>query len=132
MGNLGENISLCIKTFDFVSLKVFMDRLMTHYDTSTGPLNPLMQSFYGKPNFIGDNKDFYSRMSNRSYTDCRYGYILRDMNFEDIEERSYCNKFCTIKESCTDYKNATKTITKEDIERKELERITINAARRIQ
>ena len=51
---------------------------------------------------------------------------------EYIKEESYCAKFCTLKKTCTAYKAISKTLTKEDLERRALEQATINAARRVQ
>ena len=45
---------------------------------------------------------------------------------------SYCARFCTLKDTCTGYKAISKTLSKEDVERRALEQATINAARRTQ
>ena len=45
---------------------------------------------------------------------------------------SYCARFCTLKDTCSGYKAISKTLTKEDLERRALEQATINAARRVQ
>tara|TARA_R100001594_G_scaffold1363_2_gene5903 strand:+ start:1145 stop:2425 length:1281 start_codon:yes stop_codon:yes gene_type:complete len=135
-GNLASEINLCVKSLDFVSLKVYMDRLVSHYDTGTGPLNSIRMSFHGKPNFVTNQEEFYHRIGNQTYNNCTYGRIILDELLpEDVKDESYCSKYCTIKESCNDYLEAVRPIepmSREEIERQELERITINAARRIQ
>jgi hypothetical protein len=48
-----------------------------------------------------------------------------------IEEDSYCVKHCEFKNHCNAYKEFSKEVSQEELERIALETATINAARRI-
>ena len=132
VGNLEEEVRGCIKSLDFISLGVFFDRLMTHYDTRSGPLNRIHSSYYGQPEFLKDCDEYHKIVPIKKSTDCRYWEFLEDDEPEYIKEESYCAKYCTLKDSCISFKAISRTLTKEDLERKALEQATINAARRVQ
>ena len=118
---------------DFISLGVFFDRLMTHYDTRTGPLNRIDFCYHGQPSFLKGADEYYNINPPKESRHCRYWEFLENDEQEYIKEESYCAKFCTLKDTCSGYKAVSKTLTKEDLERRALEQATINAAnRRIQ
>ena len=133
VGNMDDEIRACVKSLDFISLKIFIDRIMTHFDTNTGPLNRIHQSYYGQPKFLVDNDEYYSIIPMQNTSECRYLTSDEDdVDPEWIREESYCAKYCSAKKICDTYKMYSKDITKEEVERKALEQATINAARRIQ
>ena len=130
VGNLEEEVRGCIKSLDFISLGVFFDRLMIHYDTNTGPLNRIGMCYHGQPDFLEGADEYYKINPPKKSNDCRYWEFLEDDEPEYIQEESYCAKFCTLKKTCTAYKAVSRTLTKEDLERRALEQATINAANR--
>ena len=130
VGNLEEEVRGCIKSLDFISLGVFFDRLMIHYDTNTGPLNRIGMCYHGQPDFLEGADEYYKINPPKESTNCRYWEFLEDDEPEYIQEESYCAKFCTLKKTCTAYKAVSRTLTKEDLERRALEQATINAANR--
>ena len=132
VGNLETEIKGCIQSFDFISLKVFFDRMMTHYDTQTGPLNRIDMCYHGQPDFLKGADEYYKINPPKESNNCRYWEYLENDEPEYIREESYCAKFCTLKDTCSAYKAISKTLTKEDLERRALEQATINAARRVQ
>ena len=105
---------------------------MLHYDTNTGPLNRITQSFHGRPNFL-DNCDEYNTINPTQTSDsgrgCGYAQHIEDMELDWIENDSYCSKYCTIKNDCTVYKDNTKQLNPEEVERKAIEQATIQLAR---
>ena len=134
VGNLEEEMMGCIKSLDFLSLKVFMDRLISHYDTQTGPLNRITKTYYGRPNFLEGADDYYNAVGRlRNDFDCTYRFRIRDMieddySIDEIKNEAYCEKYCSLKNKCSIYTQATTEATKEDLERLAIERATINAA----
>ena len=135
VGNLDREIRACIRNFDFISLKVFFDKLMLHYDTNTGPLNNIKQSYHGFPTFLKDTEEYNSivgtgNMDENGYG-CSYSNHIEDMDKIWITEESYCALYCTIKKKCNAYITNTRTLSKEEIEKRFLEQATLNAARRI-
>ena len=132
IGNMYEEINACVQSLDFVSLKIFFDRIMTHYDTNTGPLNSLNQSYHGNPIFLDNNKEFYNiftELKSNGY-DCRYSGYLVDMEKSEIKNESYCSRYCTLTTTCSVYTNLTKELTEEEITQKALEHATLQLIRR--
>ena len=117
---------------DFISLGVFFDRIMTHYDTRTGPLNRIEYTYHGQPSFLREADEYHDIVPRKSSENCGYWENLENDEEEYIKEMSYCARFCTLKDTCTGYKAISKTLSKEDVERRALEQATINAARRTQ
>ena len=139
VGNLEEEIKACIQSLDFMSLKIFIDRLVTHFDTQTGPLNRIGHSYHGKPRSLEGSDDFYSAVgmltdvNNCSYRHNIYNMLEDGYSASMIKEDSYCESYCTLKSTFSIYKEATKEMSKEEIERIAIGRATINAAtRRVQ
>ena len=131
MGSLTEEIRSCVATLDFISLQVFIDRLMLHYDTRTGPMNSINYSYHGQPNFLVGNDEYYDIISRFSSDHCNYRSAIEDMEPEWIENDSYCGKYCSIKSTCTAYTRNTRSMTPEEKERLAIEQATLNAARRV-
>tara|TARA_R100001530_G_scaffold16333_1_gene14395 strand:+ start:236 stop:1468 length:1233 start_codon:yes stop_codon:yes gene_type:complete len=131
MGSLTEEIRSCVATLDFISLQVFIDRLMLHYDTRTGPMNSINYSYHGQPNFLVGNNEYYDIISRFSSDHCNYRSAIEDMEPEWIENDSYCGKYCSIKSTCTAYTRNTRSMTSEEKERLAIEQATLNAARRV-
>mgnify|MGYP003132792981 CR=1 FL=1 len=136
VGNLDREIQGCFNSLDFLSLKVFIDRLITHYDTQTGPLNRIAMTYHGRPMFLEGSEDYYNIVSRLDRArHCNYTIELRNMmdnglSPEQVKEESYCNKYCAIKNECSTYLSATETLSVEDLERRAIETATINAATR--
>ena len=130
VGNLEDEIKGCIKSMDFISLGVFFDRVMTHYDTRTGPLNRIEYTYHGQPSFLKEADEYHDIVPRKLSENCRYWENLENDEEEYIKEMSYCAKYCTLKDTCSGYKAVSKTLTKEDLERRALEQATINAANR--
>ena len=116
----------------FISLKVFIDRLMLHYDTNTGPLNRIQMSYHGKPNFLENCDEYISILGidvNDDGLGCTYGQYIEDMDINWIKDDSYCAKYCTIKRDCFKYQENTTELSPEEVERRALEYATIQLAR---
>jgi len=105
---------------------------MLHYDTSTGPLNQIIYSYYGRPNFL-DNCDEYNAIIDNNVRDdglgCTYRGFIRDKELNWIKEDSYCAKYCSIKDTCQYYLENTKALSPEEVERKAIEQATIQLVR---
>ena len=132
VGNMETEIRGCLKSLDFISLTIFFDRIMTHYDTNTGPLNRINESYHGEPSFLDGNEEYYNIIPKITTSNCRYYMILDEMIGDEARKDSYCAKWCTIKDKCDLYISKTRILSKEEVERIALEQATINAARRIQ
>jgi hypothetical protein len=132
VGNIDQEIRGCISSLDFISLKIFFDRVMTHFDTATGPLNRIYESYHGQPKFLEGKEEYYKIIPKIDTSRCRYTRYLEDEDPDWIREKSYCAKYCTLKKTCDTYGIFSKDMTKEDVERKAIEQATINAARRVQ
>ncbi len=131
LGNMASEVDACFGSLDFISAKIFIDRLITHYDTNTGPLNRLQFSYHGLPFNIIHNDEWRNIIADRTSADCGYYDTLRNMPQQLIEEDSYCVKHCEFKNHCNAYKEFSKEVSQEELERIALETATINAARRI-
>mgnify|MGYP003645291483 FL=1 len=112
VGNIDSEIKACIKSLDFISLKVFFDRIMTHYDTNTGPLNPISKSYHGQPSFLEHADEYYNIIGIVEPSNCNYIQILQDMveAGHNIKDDSYCDAYCTVKDRCNTYIEATKEV----------------------
>jgi hypothetical protein len=132
VGNLDTEIHGCIKALDFVSLGVFLERLALHFDTRTGPMNPIALSYHGQPKFIEDESEYYDIQSRTRTGDCGYRNMIEDAPIKFIKEESYCALYCGVKDKCATYIRNTKELTREERERAAIEQATINAARRLQ
>ena len=111
IGNMESEIKACIKSLDFVSLKIFIDRIMTHYDTQTSPLNRLAESFHGKPEHLADNEEFWTIMGLRDESHCNYkGELIDEWDHGiDVEAESYCTEIqCVLKDKCSAWKEINK------------------------
>ena len=137
VGGMGQEFQSCVKALDFISLKVFIDRLMTHYDTQTGPLNQINRSYFGQPNFLEGNDEYYNINAKMTPSNCGYGHIVQDCAEDgiDITEDSYCAEYCTVKNECPSYKAAVVIYKDEPVEvsptttnaeREALEALTLN------
>ena len=131
-GNIIPEIEACIGSLDLISAKIFIDRLVTHYDTSTGTLNRLNYSYYGIPEELDGNEEYESIIPFNISSDCGYYYLLENMPQDLIKTDSYCVNHCSFKNNCHAYKELSKELSVEDKERAALEQATINAARRTQ
>ena len=131
VGNLDSEVKGCIQSLDFISLKVFFDRIMMHYDTNTGPLNSIVQAYHGQPKFLEGNDEHYNIIGRLDSNSCRYTRHIENMEPQEIREDSYCSNYCTLTKTCNAYKLYSKELTKEELERKAMELATLNAARRI-
>lgn len=129
VGNMDTEIEACIKSLDFISLKIFFDRIMTHYDTNTGPLNRIETAYHGNPNFLESNTEYYSIVGKRLWQDCNYTSELRYLVETGMSlEESYCDKYCSIRAKCDAYQEAvqsTKPLTPEQVTQKALEHATL-------
>tara|TARA_R110002020_G_scaffold49221_7_gene140261 strand:+ start:557 stop:1753 length:1197 start_codon:yes stop_codon:yes gene_type:complete len=132
LGNLESEVNACIKSLDLVSLKVFLERLVLHYDTNTGPLNSLIYSFHGRPKLIDDDSELWRILGRTNIEGCSYRSMIKDAPIRFIKEESYCSLHCKAKDECDAYINNTKELSKEDRERIAIEQATLNAARRLQ
>ena len=130
-GNLLPEVEACLGSLDLISAKIFIDRLVTHYDTQTGPLNRLPYSYHGIPEELDGNEEYESIIPLNVSGDCSYYYILQDMPQDLIKTDSYCVNYCSFKNNCHAYKEFSKELSNEEKERAALEQATINAARRI-
>jgi len=131
LGALEKEIYGCIKSLDFVSLKLFMDKLALYYNTNTGPMNRINQSYHGQPTFLKDCDEYHNIVPRMDSINCSYRHNIVDMPLQFVTVDSYCAKFCNIKDTCNAYLENSKQITEEEIERRALEQATINAARRV-
>ena len=129
-GNLENEISACLGSLDLISAKIFIDRLVSHYDTSTGPLNSITKAYHGIPHSIEDNGEFQDILPPNVSSKCGYYYILEDMPDDIIKTDSYCAKHCSYVNQCNAYKSFSIEISAEEKERNALEQATINAATR--
>lgn len=129
VGNLEEEIKGCVSSLDFISLGIFFDRIMTHYDTNTGPLNQLEKTFHGVPKQLENDEEFWDIRGKRSWDLCTYP--IDDYNGDPIwvKEDSYCAIHCTLKDECAKYQRNAKELTKEEVQRKALEHATLQLAR---
>ena len=132
LGALEREIHGCIKSLDFVSTKVFIDKLALYYNTTTGPMNRIDFSYHGQPKFLKDSTEYYNIIPKTNPNNCGYRSYIIDMPLQFVTVDSYCAKFCTIKDRCETYLEHSKEATPEDLERLALEQATINAARRVQ
>jgi len=136
-GGMSQEFHSCVRALDFISLKVFINRLMTHYDTQTGPLNQINRSYYGQPNFLKGNDEYYNINAKITPSNCGYGHIVQD-HAEDginVTEESYCSAYCMVKDECPSYKAAVVIYKDEPVEvsptttnaeREALEALTLN------
>ena len=129
VGNLETEIQGCISSLDFISLNIFFDRIMTHYDTNTGPLNQLEKTFHGVPKFLEHDEEFWEIRGKRSWDLCDYPIDDYNEEHEWVKEDSYCAVYCTLKDECVKYKRNAKELTKEEITQKALEQATLQLAR---
>ena len=129
-GNLYNEISACLGSLDFISGKIFMDRLVTHYDTQTGPLNQISKSYCGVPHELEYNTEFRDIVPSYISSNCNYYHILESMPQDIIKTDSYCANYCSYAKNCNAYAEFTKEISVEEKERIALETATINAATR--
>ena len=130
-GNIMTESHACFGSLDFISGKIFVDRLVYHYDTSTGPLNRINYAYHGIPDELYGNDEYANIHPFAIAEECTYNYILEDMPQDIIETDSYCANHCSFKDNCSLYKRLNVQITAEEKERQALEQATINAARRI-
>ena len=132
VGNMEQEIKACIKSLDFISLKIFIDRIMTHYDTQTSPLNRLSETFHGIPNDLNENEEFWAIIGERSASHCNYKNELLDCHEDgmDVTEDSYCTEVkCVLKNSCSAWQRVVKPrieLTPEQLQQKTLEEATLN------
>ena len=128
VGNLETEIRGCITSLDFISLKVFFDRIMTHYDTQTGPLNQIDRTFHGIPKQLEHDNEFWDIRGRRSWDQCQYPID----DYDDpiwVKEESYCATHCSLKDKCDKYIRNSKILTSEEIQRKAIEHATMQLAR---
>lgn len=136
VGGMSQEFQSCVESLDFISLKVFIERLMTHYDTNTGPLNQIGQSYHGQPNFLEGLDEYNNIVGRKSANQCGYRSIVQDHAGDgmNIEEDSYCAEFCAIKDKCAAYKASVILYKDEPVEvspttnaeREALEALTLN------
>ncbi|QDP60825.1 MAG: hypothetical protein Tp152DCM46671_7 [Prokaryotic dsDNA virus sp.] len=134
VGNLEDEFQACIQSLDFISLQLFIDRVMTHYDTNTQPLNRITQTYHGIPTCLENNEEFFNVQGATNANRCDYRSELRQLSNDgvNVEEDSYCIKYCTIKETCDTWKSVTKQLTPEEVQQKALEHATLQMVRRNQ
>lgn len=137
VGGMSQEFQSCVESLDFISLKVFVERLLTHYDTNTGPLNQINQSYHGQPNFLEGLDEYNNIVGRKPVNHCGYRGVVQDDAGEgiNIEEDSYCAEFCAIKNECPSYKAAVILYKDEPVEvspthtnaeREALEALTLN------
>tara|TARA_R110002020_G_scaffold474722_2_gene706876 strand:+ start:249 stop:1448 length:1200 start_codon:yes stop_codon:yes gene_type:complete len=128
VGNLESEITACISKLDFISLQIFFDRIMTHYDTQTGPLNQLDTTYHGVPKQLLGNEEFWDIRGMKQSSQCNYPID----DYDDpiwVKEDSYCALFCTLKDECVQYQRNAKELTQQEITQKALEQATLQLAR---
>ena len=130
-GNIQTEVDACLASLDLISAKIFIDRLVTHYDTNTNPLNRLSFAYYGIPKELENNEEWNSITPFHSDEDCNYYDTLIHMSKDIVKTDSYCANYCAYASKCNIYKAKTKQLTVEEKERRALEQATITAARRI-
>ena len=132
MNIMEQEIKACVQSLDFISLKIFIDRIMTHYDTQTSPLNRLSETFHGIPNALNENEEFWAIIGERSASHCNYKNELLDCYEDgiDVKEDSYCTEVnCVLKNSCSAWKTVVEPkveLTPEQLQQKTLEEATLN------
>tara|TARA_A100001201_G_scaffold141139_1_gene135832 strand:- start:244 stop:1497 length:1254 start_codon:yes stop_codon:yes gene_type:complete len=130
-GNIQPEVDACLASLDLISAKIFMDRLITHYDTNTNPLNRLPLAYYGIPKELEGNEQWNNIMPFMTDEDCNYYDILVNMPRDIVKTDSYCANYCSFVSECSIYKAKTRQLTVEEKERRALEQATLTAARRI-
>ena len=127
-----SEIKACVGSLDFISLKIFIDRIMTHFDTQTSPLNPITSTFHGIPEFLNENEQFWAIVGERPSSQCNYRNELLDCweNGMDVKEDSYCTEVnCVLKSKCSAWQTVIEPpveLTPEQLQQKTLEEATLN------
>lgn len=131
-GSMEDDVKACVTSLDFISLKIFIDRIMTYYDTYTSPLNNIRQSYHGRPSFLENmNELYYNIVGKRNISACGYRHIVKDdPDVNWVKNESYCANYCTAKERCETYIDKTKELTPDEVAQMALEQATIAAATR--
>ena len=130
-GNMEENIQACLRSLDFKSVGIFIDRIMSYYDTNTGPLNNIKTAYHGRPKFLENNEMYEDIIAQEPIERCRYKHFIKDEPDVDwIKNDSYCVKYCTATAKCPTFQDRTRQLTPEEVTQKALEHATIQAATR--
>ena len=110
LGNMTNDILSCIKCLDIKFADFYIDRLITHFDTQTGPLNSIHKSYHGMQESMM-NDEWVNRLgSNNNCQNIMSYYISDDEQVYRVANKDYCDNWCALKSSCDYYETEGKIL----------------------